>query len=45
MIIISIFLYLVMLGANKCKTAEERKIEDEEECRILNEEWRKKHDK
>lgn len=31
----AIFLYLIVLGANKCKTPEERKMEDEEESKCL----------
>lgn len=31
----AIFLYLIVLGANKCKTLEERKMEDEEESKCL----------
>ncbi len=31
----AIFLYLIVLGANKCKTPEERKMEDDEESKCL----------
>lgn len=35
MIIIAFLMYLVILGANKCKTDEERKQEDEEQAKAL----------
>ncbi len=35
MFIIAIFMYLVLLGASKCKTAEEIKIEDKEQMEYL----------
>ena len=31
MIIIAVFMYLLILGANKCKTAEEKELEDKEQ--------------
>ena len=31
MIIIAVFMYLLILGANKCKTAEERELEGNEQ--------------
>lgn len=33
--IITIFMYLVIVGADKCKTEEERRIEDEEQMKYL----------
>ena len=35
MILTAIFTYLVMLGASKCKTQAERKMEDEEQIKYL----------
>ena len=35
MLAIAFFMYLVILGANKCKTDEERKQEDEEQAKAL----------
>ena len=35
MIIIAFFMYLVILGANKCKTDRERMQDDEEEIKAL----------
>ena len=35
MFITSIFMYLLLLGANKCKTAKERETEDEEQIEEL----------
>ncbi len=35
MFIIAIFMYLVILGASKCKTAEEIEIEDKEQMEYL----------
>lgn len=35
MFIIAAFIYLLLLGANKCKTAEERKMEDIEQMEQL----------
>lgn len=32
---ITIFMYLVIVGADKCKTDEERKFEDEEQMNYL----------
>ena len=34
-LIITIFMYLVMVGADKCKTEEERRLEDEEQINYL----------
>ena len=34
-LIITIFMYLVMVGADKCKTEEERRLEDEEQMNYL----------
>lgn len=31
MFIIAVFMYLLLVGANKCKTAEERELEDKEQ--------------
>ncbi len=35
MFIIAVFMYLVLLGANKCKTAKEIEIEDKEQMEYL----------
>ena len=35
MLIIAILMYLVILGANKTKTAEEREMEDKEQIKYL----------
>lgn len=35
MFIIAIFMYLIILGANKDKTVEERKLEDKEQIEYL----------
>ena len=35
--IIAIFTYLIFLGANKCKTEEEKILEDEEQMKFLKE--------
>lgn len=35
MFIIAVFIYLLLLGTNKCKTAEERKMEDIEQMEQL----------
>ena len=35
MIIIAFFVYLVILGANKCKSDQERKQDDEEQIKAL----------
>ena len=34
-LIITIFMYLVMVGEDKCKTEEERRLEDEEQMNYL----------
>lgn len=34
-LIITIFVYLVIVGADKCKTEEERRLEDEEQMNYL----------
>lgn len=34
-LIITIFMYLVIVGADKCKTEEERRLEDEEQMNYL----------
>lgn len=34
-LIITIFMYLVMVGADKCKTEKERRLEDEEQMNYL----------
>lgn len=36
MIIISIFTYLIILGASKCKSEEEQRMEDMEQIEYLN---------
>lgn len=35
MIIIAVLMYLVIVGADKCKTKEERKVEEQEEMKAL----------
>ncbi len=35
LLIIAIFMYLVIVGADKCKTEEERRLEDEEQMNYL----------
>ena len=35
MIIIAVLMYLVIVGANMCKTAEEREMEDKEQIKYL----------
>lgn len=35
LLIITIFMYLVIVGADKCKTEEERRLEDEEQMNYL----------
>lgn len=37
MIITAVFMYLVILGASKCKTELDRKLEDEEQSKAINE--------
>lgn len=34
-LLITIFMYLVIVGASKCKTEEERRFEDEEQMNYL----------
>lgn len=41
-LVLALLMYGVIVGANKTKTDEERKLEDEEQMRILNEYRRKK---
>ena len=36
MIIITVFTYLVILGASKCKSEEEIRLEDQEQINYLN---------
>lgn len=36
MFITAVFMYLLLLGANKCKTAEEREKEEKEQMEELN---------
>lgn len=35
MLLLAIFTYLILLGASKCKTEEEKKFEDEEQIKYL----------
>ncbi len=44
MLIIAILMYLVIVGANKCKTAEERKNDEDEEIKAI-EKWRQDNER
>lgn len=43
-VIIAGFMYLVILGANKNKSTQEKEVEDQEQIKALRE-WRQKHDR
>lgn len=42
-VIIAIFTYMLILGANKCKTDEERRLEDEEQIKYIRK-WEENRD-
>lgn len=39
--LVSIFMFLLIVGADKCKSDEERRLEDEEQIEYINN-WRKR---
>ena len=43
--IITVFMYLVLLGSSQCKTIEEREMEDVEQMKQLNNGRRQNNDK